>query len=63
MLECEIAAWTRESEKAGKWLSLTIKPKQDRQQSVTPTGGRERFNEQVQEMGTPMDGDDSDISF
>jgi len=27
ILELEIAAWTRESEKAGKWLSLSVKAK------------------------------------
>jgi hypothetical protein len=31
-VELDIAAWTRESDKAGRWLSLSVKPKVIRQQ-------------------------------
>jgi hypothetical protein len=54
LIELDIAAWTKESQKAGKWLSLTIKLKQDR-----PI--RQRFNQRVQEMGSDID--DANIEY
>src|SRR5215470_12584962 len=57
-VELDIAAWSRESDKAGKWLSLTVKPKAARQQFDSNTNaGHQRFNDRVQEMGTPIDDD------
>jgi hypothetical protein len=72
LIELDIAAWTKESPKAGKWLSLSIKLKGDqpiRQRFDNDGGGRQCFNRRVQEMGTDIDDafgpqqDDSDIEF
>jgi hypothetical protein len=57
LVELELAAWTKESERAGKFLSLSVKLKGARQAS-----GYQRFNERVAEMGTPID-DDMDRAF
>jgi hypothetical protein len=54
MVELDIAAWTKESPKAGKWLSLTIKVKQARDGQ---NAGHEHFNQRVAEASTPMDDD------
>jgi hypothetical protein len=71
-VELDIAGWTKESPKAGKWLSLSIKLKGDqpiRQRFDNDGSGRQRFNRRVQEMGTDIDDafgpqqDDSDIEF
>jgi hypothetical protein len=61
-VELDIAAWTRESERAGRWLSLSIKLKQNREAAQPRlNGGRARFNDYVNEHGMPVD--DEDISF
>jgi hypothetical protein len=39
-VDVEIAAWTRESPKAGKWLSLAVELKRDRQNGDRPTQKR-----------------------
>jgi hypothetical protein len=69
LLELDLAAWTRESEKAGRWLSLSIKLKGDRQSTQSRSdGGRQQFNNHVNQHGTALDGqgvppDDKDIPF
>jgi hypothetical protein len=50
--DIEIAAWSKESPKAGKWLSLNVKLKTVRPQ---PQAGREGFNKRVAEMGSDID--------
>jgi hypothetical protein len=63
-VELDIAAWTRESEHAGKWLSLSVKLKQQRpirQHFNNDDGGRQDFNEFVNRHGTPVD--DEDVPF
>src|SRR5262249_27481111 len=64
-VELDIAAWTKESQKAGKWLSLTVKPKTVRQRFDNASGNRDRFNQFVNQRGTPLDqsAPDDDISF
>jgi hypothetical protein len=42
--ELDLAAWTKKSDRAGKWLSLSVKLKQQRK----PAPGRAAFNERVQ---------------
>jgi len=42
LVEIEISAWSKESDKAGRWLSLSVKPKAARQQF-----NRDRFNQFV----------------
>jgi hypothetical protein len=66
----ELAAWTKESDRAGKWLSLSVKLKQDSDSTQSRSGGgREQFNKRVQEVGSDIDAacgdkpEDSDISF
>ena len=66
----ELAAWTKESDRAGKWLSFSVKLKQDRDSTQSRSGGgREQFNKRVQEVGSDIDAafgdkpEDSDISF
>jgi hypothetical protein len=57
-VELDIAGWARESEKAGRWLSLSVKLKGDqliRQRFDNDGGGHERFNQRVQEIGEPID--------
>jgi hypothetical protein len=54
LYDIEIAGWSKESPKAGKWLSLTVKLKTVRPVQQ-PTGGREQFNQRVAEMGTDLD--------
>jgi hypothetical protein len=72
LVDLEIAAWSRESEKAGKWLSLSIKLKGARyarkpSDQGQNTNGRQQFNQRVQQMGMDIDGPvedpDSDIPF
>ena len=55
LVPIEISAWVKASEKAGRWLSLSVKPKATRQRFDAPSSGRARFNQRVQEMGTDMD--------
>jgi hypothetical protein len=72
-VELDIAAWTKESDKAGKWLSLNVKLKGEqpiRQHFDNPTGSREHFTQRVAEMGSQIDDtpsqerpDQDDISF
>jgi hypothetical protein len=52
LVEIEISAWTKESEKAGKWLSLNVKPKVVRQRS-----GERRPNAQDLKNGIPLNDD------
>jgi hypothetical protein len=47
VVEVELAAWTKESAKAGRWLSLTIKLK-----------GERRPNAQDLAADTPIDNDE-----
>ena len=59
-VELDIAAWTKESEKAGKWLSLSVKlkaaqPVRSTGASIAQNAGRQRFNERVAKVGTPLD--------
>jgi hypothetical protein len=70
-VEIELAAWTKEGPTAGKWLSLSVKPKQIRQHFESGRD-REEFDRRVQEIGTPLEGDldaafgakdDEDIRF
>ena len=65
----EIAAWAKESDRAGKFFSLSIKLKGERQ-STQPrsNGGRQQFNNHVNQHGTAFDDegappDDKDIPF
>jgi hypothetical protein len=57
LVELELAAWTKESPKAGKWLSLTIKLK-DATRQTRQSNGRADFNRRVAELGTPVDDED-----
>jgi hypothetical protein len=60
-VELDLAAWTKQSDKAGKWLSLSVKLKQEHhdRDSAQPQsgGGRAHFNQRVAQMGTPVDSD------
>jgi hypothetical protein len=63
-VELDLAAWTRDSERAGKWLSLSIKLKQERpirQRFGNEDGSRHDFNDYVNQHGTPVD--DQDVPF
>ena len=70
-VELDIAAWTKESERADKWLSLAIRLKPERpiRQPFDGPGGRERFNDDVNQYGTRVggpstqQGDDEDVPF
>jgi hypothetical protein len=56
--ELDIAGWVKQSEKAGKFISLRIKLKgeQPMQQRVDNAGlGKQQFNQRVQAMGTEID--------
>ena len=55
LVEVEVAAWTKESEKAGRWLSLSVKPKTIRQRFDNANAGRQRFNQRVAEEGQDID--------
>jgi hypothetical protein len=57
LVELDLAGWTRESERAGKWLSLSIKLKADRpiRQRFDGIGRRQGLTEFVNEHGTPVD--------
>jgi len=64
-----IAAWIKQSDRAGKFLSLSIKLKGERQ-STQPraNGGRPQFDNHVNQHGTAFDDegvppDDKDIPF
>ena len=66
LIELEIAAWTRESPKAGRWLSLSIKLKSERQ--ARQGNGHQHFNDYMNQHGTAFDDegvppDDKDIPF
>ena len=66
-VELDIAAWTRESPKAGKWLSLSIKLK-DATRQARPSNGRQHVSDYVNQHGTAFDDegippDDKDIPF
>lgn len=68
VVELELAAWTKESDRAGKFLSLSIKLKRDRDSTESrAAGGREQFNQRVAQVGTPIDepaqDEDQDIPF
>jgi len=68
-VELDLAAWTKQSDKAGKWLSLSVKLKQDSDSSQPQSsGGRQQFQKRVAEMGTDIDAalgkrDEEDVSF
>ena len=69
LYQIELAAWTKQSDRAGKFLSLSIKLKGERQ-STQPrsNGGRQQFNNHVNQHGTAFDDegappDDKDIPF
>jgi len=69
LVRLEIAAWAKESDRAGKFLSLSIKLKGERQ-STQPraNGGRPQFDNHVNQHGTAFDDegvppDDKDIPF
>lgn len=49
LVEIEISAWTKESERAGKWLSLSVKPKDAR-----PYRGERRPDAKDLAQGTPL---------
>ena len=64
-----IAAWAKESDRAGKFLSLSIKLKGERQ-STQPrsNGSRQQFNNHVNQHGIAFDDEgappnDKDIPF
>jgi hypothetical protein len=54
----DLAMWRKQSDRAGEYFSLSLKPKQDRQSTTT---GKEHFHQRVQQMGTPVD--DEDIHY
>jgi hypothetical protein len=67
LVQLEIAAWTKESPNAGRWLSLTIRQKGAVRQT-RQSNGRQHFNDYVNQHGTALDGqgvppDDKDIPF
>ena len=53
LVAIEISAWTKESERAGKWLSISVKPKAVRQR----LSGERRSNAEDLAQGTPIDDD------
>jgi hypothetical protein len=62
----ELAAWTKQSELAGEFFSVSIRLKG--QQQTRPGNGRQHFNQRVAEMGMPVDAegallDDKNIPF
>ena len=67
LVELDVAAWTRESPKAAKWLSLSIKLK-DATRQARPSNGRQHVSDYVNQHGTAFDDegvppDDKDIPF
>lgn len=52
LIELDIAAWVRESEKAGKWLSLSVKVKQP--SSDARSGAGHAAAEQVEDSDIPF---------
>jgi hypothetical protein len=69
LVELDLAAWTRETRTGDKFLSLSIKPKGERQSTQSRSdGGRQQFNNHVNQHGTAFDDagappDDKDIPF
>jgi hypothetical protein len=57
LVDLEIAAWTRESPKAGKWLSLSVRPKG----AARKDNGRQPGDESDLDQALPRDSDE--ISF
>jgi hypothetical protein len=58
----ELAAWSKESERAGKWLALTVKLKGDRtnqRRPTTTTAGRQRADQDLDDAF----GGDADDGF
>jgi len=63
LYQLELAAWTKQSERAGKFLSLSVKLKGARQSTQPrPSEGRQYFHERIEKIGVPLD-DDLDRSW
>jgi hypothetical protein len=67
LYQLELAAWTKQSERAGKFLSLSVKLKGDRDAGRPRASAQRRPNAADLERGIVIDGDaqpdDSDIPF